>query len=529
MTRCTYLLCLLFVGWLPLANAVVGGQAENDLDWPFLGSIRSLTGDSVLARHHCGGTYIGDGFFLTAAHCAHRSAEQTKVCLGHSDSAVRNNCYQVTEILVYPNYDSWNTYKLDIALFKLSGVKENYPYAPLPSTAQNQQFTADVPLHILGLGVTSYADTRYENPAFYLQGVTMPLIGIDSCQRRIGDTMSINEQQFLCAGSYTRGSAMGDSGTGAFVWLDDKPVLAGLVSHGYNGTGIYTRIAPFVDWIREQKAQTLSELVVTERLSWPQDNEGELVGALRLTNLSERTVYLEDLWLADEQTFQASSVECEEIAAGESCYLELRANLDDAMDAMSLIQVQYAGVTYQTELHAFALTERNGLLLAGSSEWLNDDQALASAADGLAKEMFLVRSAEQAGSFVLSGWLNGFSGEDSLQVKVGEQLFTQLSGRCRFDNLSIPVKAGEHLALHYLAEHLGESPEAGYLQVDSLSLYSNAQAPEDASLRCDYMDEFVYSDSSAEESSSGGSSGCVLIVGLLAIFGCRRANARRAK
>ncbi len=518
MTQSIRRLCWLLVAFLPCAHAVVGGQTEKDLDWPFLGSIRSLTSSAVLPQHDCGGTYLGNGYFLTAAHCANRQPDWTRVCLGHSGAAVRNNCYPVSEIIRHPDYSSSHSYQLDVALFRLEGVSDNYPHALLPTTAQDAQFNPNTQLRILGLGVTDYSDINYSNPAFQLQGVAMPLIDIDTCQQRIGGAMPVDDRHFLCAGSSSHGPAMGDSGTGAFVWLANQPVLAGLVSHGYNYTGVFTRIEPYTAWIRDHMQDALGELVVPERLSWAQDSEGQLTGVLRLTNLTEQALDLENVWLADEEQFQVTATTCDQIAAGGSCQLELQADMQGQTQAQSLIQLQYSGVTYQTELQVFALSTEQGKLVAGDDQWQHgDDGELATSADGLAKQMYLYQANEQAGYLVLSGKLQGFSGEDSLQLMAGSQLLTQFSGRCEFESFALPIEAGKPLLVKYLAGHQGLEPEAGYLRLDRLSFHPAGQELPAPRLRCDYVDASTQSDSAREDSTGGGggSSGLGLIALLL--------------
>lgn len=98
-----------------------------------------------------------------------------------------------------------------------------------------------------------------------LQYVKLPVVSQDECQssyasRPVGYNITNN---MFCAGFFQGGqdTCLGDSG-GAFVMEDSATrrwAVFGLVSWGGPGDcgsqglyGVYTRVAPYVDWILEQ-------------------------------------------------------------------------------------------------------------------------------------------------------------------------------------------------------------------------------------------------------------------------------------
>ncbi len=75
-------------------NAIVNGTEQNDSDWPYFVSLRNIEIGQI-THHRCGGTYIGEGLIMTAAHCLKLVPGEggSVACMGGSEDAADNNCY----------------------------------------------------------------------------------------------------------------------------------------------------------------------------------------------------------------------------------------------------------------------------------------------------------------------------------------------------------------------------------------------------------------------------------------------------
>lgn len=100
------------------------------------------------------------------------------------------------------------------------------------------------------------------SPSALLQYVKLPVVSQDRCRSSYASRYNITDNMF-CAGFSEGGrdTCLGDSG-GAFVMEDGarrRWAVLGLVSWGGPGDcggqglfGVYTRVAPYVEWILEQ-------------------------------------------------------------------------------------------------------------------------------------------------------------------------------------------------------------------------------------------------------------------------------------
>ncbi|KAH7950809.1 hypothetical protein HPB52_001935 [Rhipicephalus sanguineus] len=105
-----------------------------------------------------------------------------------------------------------------------------------------------------------------------LQAVSVPTVGDGTCYYRYFSFWSlffggnIHYDSMFCAGERRGGkdSCQGDSGGPAVQYVDGQAVLVGIVSWGEGCAragkpGVYTEVAYFLDWIREQMASSPDE------------------------------------------------------------------------------------------------------------------------------------------------------------------------------------------------------------------------------------------------------------------------------
>ena len=95
---------------------IVGGGLANTSEWQFYTQILNSNAPTAF----CGGSYIGDGYVLTAAHCVKNKAARflhVEVA-GYTLNAGVGDRIQVAEKFVHPLFNT-TTLNHDVALLKL--------------------------------------------------------------------------------------------------------------------------------------------------------------------------------------------------------------------------------------------------------------------------------------------------------------------------------------------------------------------------------------------------------------------------
>lgn len=284
------------------SDRIVGGQVSDPGQFPYQARLQiSLRGASEYML--CGGVVIDHWHILTAAHCVKRcltskqvmevgdnmtSQNETiiesvlpnriNIVLGdhNVDESDGELVYRVTKVVAHKQYDPCSTSKVtaDIAILRSAKYikyrlgrsgRGNINSIELPKSA-NQEYHDNQEMIVSGWGVS---DEEAPDTAQVLQYVSVPYVSNSKCQLAYGD-MSIDEAQ-ICAGDNGKDSCQGDSG-GPLVqqvptsggcnqleWAQaSRPSyeLVGIVSHGQGCgrsgfPGVYTRVASYLDWIKE--------------------------------------------------------------------------------------------------------------------------------------------------------------------------------------------------------------------------------------------------------------------------------------
>lgn len=235
-------------------------------------------------RHKCGGSYIGDGWILTAAHCLVGQKGATakpanllvdrRIRMG-SQNILQGQTYAIERAVIHKGY-SKKVPKDDIALIKVREEGQTAKIGggglqpvPLHKKADGP-LLRDYPLRVTGWGwmgarapgTAARLDTSnrvQRNPAL-LQQLTIRLFADAGCKAR-PEYADFYGKGTLCAGSRQAGqdACIGDSGGPVTAALPDKRrVLVGIVSLGigcaYKGIpAVYTRVAEYEKWIADNR------------------------------------------------------------------------------------------------------------------------------------------------------------------------------------------------------------------------------------------------------------------------------------
>ncbi|MCH8553073.1 MAG: serine protease [Natronospirillum sp.] len=276
------LFALLLMGWFLLAMTasamilqprIVGGE-DADEDYPWM-ALLQLSGDHNSGS--CGGTHIGEGWVLTAAHCVFfeiedesaedgwtdytREPDDVAVTLGEvffPDVGTNpGRQFEVEEIVVHPdNYPDAARNQHDIALLKLDTDSGDDEYlddpVTLPSPNLDHELTPhDADARLLGWGLQGTSE-----PSSYLQQLDIAIAGNAECNESYGSTTF--HDHYVCAGEeverfdFNPGSRSGDSGGPLLVKHDEEWVQVGVVSFGSaHLPGINIRPSHHLDWIND--------------------------------------------------------------------------------------------------------------------------------------------------------------------------------------------------------------------------------------------------------------------------------------
>ena len=222
---------------------------------------------------------INRGALVTAAHCLEEedglpiSKSNFTVVVGSRGTAnplhVREPHEQrldVTGLFPHPNRDR-STMSNDIAIVAFSkdiqwssSVLPICLASPGPPTLPSLLWNEGEEGLVSGYG--DDVEMGYLEPSYTLQEVVVPVVSHKECARHYENSFhdvkgfSINSTTQICAGATGTDSCYGDSGGPLTVEVEGRFYLAGVVSFGMGCAqrgfpGVYTRVEPYLPWIRE--------------------------------------------------------------------------------------------------------------------------------------------------------------------------------------------------------------------------------------------------------------------------------------
>ncbi|CAH2267893.1 jg21946 [Pararge aegeria aegeria] len=227
----------------------MGGTITNIEYFPFVTSLLRSS-DFVNYFQTCAGSILTKKAILTAAHCfAGEQPSRWRIRAGSSWANSRGTVYTVSQIVIHPNYNSWN-YDSDIAILKTASNIALGGSVSIGSIAgANYKLADNQAVWAVGWGATSYGGPKSEQ----LRRVQIWSINQNVCRSRyaeLGRTVTTN---MVCSGWIDvggRDQCQDDAGGP----LLHNNVIVGVSSWGHQCglaryPGVNTRVSNFTSWI----------------------------------------------------------------------------------------------------------------------------------------------------------------------------------------------------------------------------------------------------------------------------------------
>ncbi|WP_016954268.1 trypsin-like serine protease [Catenovulum agarivorans] len=301
---------------------------------------------SIVAQaSYCGGTYLGNNWVMTAAHCVDSSID-VKANVGEFNLLNgADNAIAASKIFVNPNYNKI-TFEHDIALIKLASSPQTTASISIATEAQTASAeSAHSPSLVLGWGSTLGYEPN-ETPqivtATTLRQVELDLYNAADCRQILREAFirdnpnqpapSVNSDlgitsNMICAGVIGGGKSacQGDSGGPLMLNTNFGWQQVGIVSHGRGCAadgyfGVYTRTANYASWVDSiVNGVSVQSLINVGAAGLDSPFEFEV----ELDNNSNSVVNL-DFSLNGSNQYQLGQHNCHDLQPTQSCQLTIR-------------------------------------------------------------------------------------------------------------------------------------------------------------------------------------------------------------
>ncbi|KAF8565017.1 hypothetical protein P879_10691 [Paragonimus westermani] len=231
------------------AKRVINGIPAPDGRVPWAGQMKAVEDNSNL--NNCGVTIISTQWLLTAAHCFYENRES------YPNQERQILHFHIDRVIMHPSFQPDNLLN-DIALIKL---RSQIPIdgtlvaiASLPSDESGNNIPEAGSLnYVVGWGCMQVGGSVVDRA----QMIELRTNTQEECVNTFGQDL-INDVTRFCAGYFqqNRGVCPGDSGSGLMSFQTQVPMVVDIVSAGDKNRASslpakFTRVAPFVSWIRQ--------------------------------------------------------------------------------------------------------------------------------------------------------------------------------------------------------------------------------------------------------------------------------------
>jgi trypsin len=210
----------------------------------------------------CGGSWIGEGVIVTAAHCIYGQTPKLSVTLGATEKSdfTPDTTLRVRGVVIHPDFNPERDMKNDIALLFTDNVDQSQMERKVAAIKLNADRSTprvgDI-VSPIGWGNESSFGELFGDS---LKQVDVPVVANSTCRAGGKYYDTIDDDYEICAGLVEQGgldACQGDSGGPLVTMVNGQPILVGIVSWGMDCAqkkrpGVYTRISKHVDWINKE-------------------------------------------------------------------------------------------------------------------------------------------------------------------------------------------------------------------------------------------------------------------------------------
>ncbi|CAN7937922.1 unnamed protein product, partial [Ixodes hexagonus] len=249
-------------------HRIVGGKDAEPVEFPWQISLRrKLPLINTDRGHTCGGSIISEQYVVTAAHCVDGKYTPKRCAVWKNKfTALRMRriflCSSFLQITKHPDWDR-DTLNYDYAVLRLktpldfNGQQKHLMPICLPEKDQSfegQNCTAS------GWGLTKDRQSTHQ----LILKADLPIVAHNVCKEYYEQYNEVHDNTMICAGPPEGGKGVCQANSGGPLQCarpDGRYVLAGATSWGVvcageKMPGVFAKISPQVDWIKQVAGMT---------------------------------------------------------------------------------------------------------------------------------------------------------------------------------------------------------------------------------------------------------------------------------